>query len=60
MPLGHRSVVGCVVEPIASVPDGSTLRDAISVLDAEPFLPSDVVDLALWVSEYSHVVPVTS
>jgi primosomal protein N' (replication factor Y) len=52
VPLGQRSVVGCVVEPLTSAPADSTLRDAISVLDHEPFLPEAIVDLALWVSQY--------
>jgi primosomal protein N' (replication factor Y) len=52
VPLGHRSVVGCVVEPHADAPEGSELRDVTSVLDTEPFLPSDIVDLALWVGEF--------
>jgi primosomal protein N' (replication factor Y) len=52
VPLGPRSVVGCVVEPVTSAPHDATLRDAISVVDTEPFLPEAIVDLALWVSEY--------
>jgi len=52
VPLGSRSVVGCVVEPQAHAPEGSELRDVSSVLDTEPFLPSDIVDLALWVGEF--------
>lgn len=63
-PLGRRVVTGCVVPgPDASpVPDrpgapapGTApveLRDLIECLDAEPCLPADIVDLALWVAEY--------
>ena len=51
VPLGQRVVSGCVVA------DGDTrspaapeqLRDLLASLDPEPYLPRDVVDLALWV-----------
>jgi primosomal protein N' (replication factor Y) len=52
VPLGTRTVTGCVVQPIAPVVDGAELRDVVAVLDTEPFLPADVVDLALWVGEF--------
>jgi primosomal protein N' (replication factor Y) len=52
VPLGHRSVVGCVVEPHADAPEDAELRDVGTILDTEPFLPSDIVDLALWVGEF--------
>ncbi len=52
VPLGGRSVVGCVVDPQASAPAGRDLRDILEVIDDEPFVPPDVVDLALWVGEY--------
>ncbi|MEO7192696.1 MAG: primosomal protein N' [Vicinamibacterales bacterium] len=52
VPLGQRTVLGCVVDPQATTPDLATLRDVVEVLDDEPFLPADVVDLALWVGEY--------
>lgn len=54
VPLGSRSVVGCVVEPalVDHAIDQGTLRDIVAVVDSEPFLPADVVDLALWVGEY--------
>jgi primosomal protein N' (replication factor Y) len=53
VPLGSRTVVGCVVEPDAAPPaDVTTLRDVTAVLDEEPFLPPSVVDLAVWVGEY--------
>ena len=54
VPLGTRTVTGCVVGTDGvRAPDGAaTLRDVVAVLDDEPFLPPDVVDLALWVGEY--------
>jgi primosomal protein N' (replication factor Y) len=53
VPLGNRVLTGCVVgsaEP-ADTP-ASTIKPVIEVLDAEPFLPADVVRLATWVAEY--------
>jgi len=52
VPLGSRRVVGCVVDPNPQLPPGTELRDVVAVLDAEAFLPADVVDLALWVGEF--------
>jgi primosomal protein N' (replication factor Y) len=52
VPLGQRRVIGCVVDPHASVPRDATIRDVAAVLDVEPFLPAPVVDLALWAGEY--------
>ncbi len=52
VPLGTRTLTGCVVEPDAVPPPDATLRDIVEVLDDEPFLPPPVVDLALWVGDY--------
>ena len=52
VPLGTRTVIGCVVESHGTVSPDGQLRDLASVLDDQPFLPTDVVDLALWVGEY--------
>jgi primosomal protein N' (replication factor Y) len=57
VPLGHRTVIGCVVEPDAIVPTGTDLREVVAVLDADAYLPPDVVDLALWVAEYYAAGP---
>ena len=50
VPLGTRTVTGCVVSGGAT--EERNLKDLIDVLDAEPFLPRDVLELALWVAEY--------
>ena len=50
VPLGTRTVTGCVVSRGAT--EERNLKDLIDVLDAEPFLPRDVLELALWVAEY--------
>ena len=54
VPLGSRVLTGCVVDrgrtPTSRPP--STIKPVIEVLDAEPFLPEDVVRLATWVADY--------
>ena len=59
VPIGSRVVTGCVVpEPGAgqggptAPPAAERLRDLIESLDREPYLPADVLDLALWVADY--------
>jgi primosomal protein N' (replication factor Y) len=56
VPLGKRTVTGIVVDQAASLDDGQTppekIKNVLEVLDYEAFLPGEVVDLALWVSEY--------
>jgi len=53
VPVGNRTLTGIVlsaaVEPQTSTLD---LKPLIDVLDAEAFLPADVVDLAAWVADY--------
>ncbi len=61
VPLGRRTVIGCAVPDDGGPgegaktdpppPDGE-VRKLIDVLDDEPFLPLDVVRLALWVADY--------
>jgi primosomal protein N' (replication factor Y) len=57
VPLGHRVVTGCVVDPCASAPDNAEIRDVLQIIDPEPFLPPRVVDLALWVGAYYAAGP---
>jgi primosomal protein N' (replication factor Y) (superfamily II helicase) len=55
VPLGSRSVTGIVVEADATVPAGVTpagVKPIKQVLDSEPFIPPDVVQLARWTAEY--------
>ncbi len=56
VPLGARTVTGCIVDPAATSGAGP-LRDVTEVLDDWPFLPPVVVDLALWVGEYYAAGP---
>ncbi|HKE83718.1 MAG TPA: primosomal protein N', partial [Vicinamibacterales bacterium] len=52
VPVGTRTVTGCVVEHGVNghAPEG--LKDIGVVLDREPFLPPNVVDLCRWVADY--------
>ena len=53
VPLGNRVLTGCVVgDADAADQPASTIKPIIEVLDAEPFLPADVVRLATWVADY--------
>jgi primosomal protein N' (replication factor Y) len=53
VPLGNRVLTGCVVErtEVGELAP-STIKPIIEVLDAEPFLPEEVVRLATWVADY--------
>ena len=60
VPLGPRVVTGCVLDApdadAAGDADSSSfpaeLKDLLESLDPEPYLPQEVIDLALWVAEY--------
>ena len=60
VPLGQRVVTGCVLETPDAGPGGcaraavppAELKDLLEALDPEPYLPREVIDLALWVAEY--------
>ncbi len=60
VPLGSRRVTGCVVST-SEVEDGETsgseLRDLLDLFDPEPYLPEEVVDLALWMADYYAASP---
>jgi primosomal protein N' (replication factor Y) len=57
VPLGSRSLTGCVIEAGVLAPDSGKLKDIVEVLDADAFLPESVVALALWVAEYYAAGP---
>ena len=52
VPVGTRTVVGCVIGHDATLEAATVPRDLVEVLDAAPFLPPDVVALCRWVAEY--------
>jgi primosomal protein N' (replication factor Y) len=65
VPLGSRLMTGCALGPAdwpgadggrRAVP-GENVRDIVDVLDGDPFLPEEIVDLSLWVSEYYICAP---
>ena len=59
VPLGTRSVTGIIVDvsDSSAVPEGKGIKPLKSVLDAEAFIPSEVVDLARWTAEYYAAGP---
>ena len=52
VPLGARTMTGCILGLADAPEDDTRVREIIDVLDDDAFLPSTVVDLALWVAEY--------
>ena len=52
VPVGSRTLTGCVVEHDAAIGEGTEAKDILTALDAEPLLPRAVVDLCRWVAEY--------
>jgi primosomal protein N' len=52
VPVGPRTLTGCVVEHVADAPATDGLKDVVEVLDSEPYLPASIVALCGWVAEY--------
>ena len=52
VPVGSRTLTGCVVQQTADAPDADAVKDIVEILDREPFLPPGVVRLCEWVAEY--------
>jgi primosomal protein N' (replication factor Y) len=52
VPVGSRTLTGCVVQQNAVAPDSDAVKNIAEVLDREPFLPPGVVKLCEWVAEY--------
>ena len=52
VPLGRRTLTGVVIGEAEPPPGDFELRDLIDVLDTEPYLPRDVIELADWVGDY--------
>ena len=57
VPLGTRTVTGCVVGSASAESGTTAIKDVVSVVDDEPFLPPAIVDLALWMAEYYAAGP---
>ena len=57
VPLGSRRLTGIVLGD-AEPPTGAfEVRDLQTILDVDPFLPRDVVELAQWVGDYYLAAP---
>ena len=52
VPLGKRAVTGVVTGLADLPPEGVATKDISRVLDAEAFVPADVVALGQWVADY--------
>ncbi|HUF23537.1 MAG TPA: primosomal protein N' [Vicinamibacterales bacterium] len=53
VPVGTRTVTGWVVPPEPNGEQGTgNLKELLEVLDPEPLLPREIVDLALWTADY--------
>ena len=52
VPLGPRQLTGVVVGHVEAVDVAFKMKDIVEVLDADAFVPPDVVKLTEWVSEY--------
>ncbi len=52
VPVGSRTLTGCVVGHDAEAAQPETMKDLVEVIDREPFLPPRIVDLCAWVAEY--------
>jgi len=52
VPVGTRTMTGCVVQHDALVEEGTDVKDIAEALDAEPLLPASIVDLCRWVADY--------
>lgn len=56
VPLGARRAVGIALSPAPPVAPGVRVRDILRVIDPEPLLSPELLDLGRWVAEY-YVAP---
>ncbi len=52
VPLGRRRVTALVLATADSPPEGIKCRDIEAVLDSEPVVPADLIELVRWIAEY--------
>ncbi|HSM13613.1 MAG TPA: hypothetical protein VLA66_06060, partial [Thermoanaerobaculia bacterium] len=50
--VGRRRLVGCIWRRTAVPPAGVEVRDLLSVVDLEPVIPSDLLELAEFAADY--------
>ncbi|HWV58493.1 MAG TPA: hypothetical protein VNZ57_13650, partial [Longimicrobiales bacterium] len=56
VPFRSRQQIGWVVEASAEAPETGEIRDISRVLDAEPAVPAELLELCRWVADY-YVAP---
>ena len=52
VPVGTRTLTGCVVEAPAAASAPGEVKELVEIVDAGPFLPAPIVDLCRWVADY--------
>src|SRR5436190_19697222 len=52
VPVGTRTLTGCVVEHDALIEEGTDAKNIVEALDREPLLPASIVELCRWVADY--------
>ena len=52
VPIGTRTVTGCVIDHAAVSDAAAQVRDVVEAVDDEPFLPASIVALCQWVADY--------
>jgi len=52
VPVGARTLTGCVVRHDALVEEGTDVKDIGEAVDREPLLPPSIVELCRWVADY--------
>ena len=57
IPLGTRKATGIVLRAGSSVPPGVELRPILRLLDPEPVLTPELLELGLWIADY-YIAPI--
>jgi primosomal protein N' (replication factor Y) len=57
VPLATRKATGIVLRAVSTLPPGITARPIVRVLDAEPVLTQELLELGVWISDY-YVAPI--
>ena len=52
VPVGTRTLTGCVVQHDALVEEGTDIKDVAEAVDRVPLLPVSIVELCRWVADY--------
>ena len=52
VPVGTRTLTGCVVAHVSTTEAPQDLKELVEVLDREPLIPQQVVALCQWVADY--------